>query len=81
MTTPLHRPARRARAAVIVVALASIAFGVSAAAPNAASGPLTVAPITWDVLGLDSNNVGVGPTTPSRLETAELPARCLPGPT
>jgi hypothetical protein len=61
LTTPIHGAAWHARAAAAVVALAAIAFGVSAAAPNAASGPLTVTAITWDVLGLDSNNVNTGP--------------------
>ncbi|MEK6276237.1 MAG: hypothetical protein AABM30_13035, partial [Actinomycetota bacterium] len=60
MTTPFRGPARHARAALVVAAVV-IAFGVSAASPNAAPGPMTVTPITWDVLGLDSNNVNTGP--------------------
>ena len=61
MTTPLRGPTRHARAATLVAALAALAFGVYAASLNAAPGPLTVTPITWDVLGLDSNNVNTGP--------------------
>jgi len=61
LTTPLRWPTRHARAAALVAALAALAFGVYAASPNAAPGPLTVTPITWDVLGLDSNNVNTGP--------------------
>jgi hypothetical protein len=61
LTTPLRGPTRRARAVALVVAIGALAFGVYAASLNAAPGPLTVTPITWDVLGLDSNNVNVGP--------------------
>ena len=61
MTTPFRGPARHARAAALVAGLAALAFGVSVGSPSAAAGPLTVTPITWDVLGLDSNNVNVGP--------------------
>ena len=61
MTTPLRGPTRQAWAAALVAALAALGFGVYASSPNAAPGPLTVTPITWDVVGLDSNNVNTGP--------------------
>jgi hypothetical protein len=61
LTTPLRGRTRHARAASLVAALAALAFGVYASSPSAAAGPLTLTPITWDVLGLDSNNVNVGP--------------------
>jgi hypothetical protein len=61
LTTPLHGLLRHARAAAVVFALVAISFGVSAASPHAAAGPLAVTPITWDVIGLDSNNVNTGP--------------------
>ena len=41
--------------AVLLASLAQPQYVVSAAAD------LTVSPITWDVVGLDSNNVNVGP--------------------
>jgi Divergent InlB B-repeat domain len=49
------------RVLVVIVAFVGLALSISPASPDAAAGPLTVAPITWDVLGLDSNNVNTGP--------------------
>ena len=45
----------------LLVALAAVGLGVVAPSPNAAPGPLTVTAVTWDVVGLDSNNVNTGP--------------------
>ena len=52
-------PRRLRRALLAHAAL----LGVAAFAPAAALAALTVTPITWDVVGLDSNNVNVGPNT------------------
>ena len=45
----------------LLVAIATVGLGVIAPSPNAAGGPLTVTAVTWDVVGLDSNNVNTGP--------------------
>ncbi|MCE1252325.1 MAG: carboxypeptidase regulatory-like domain-containing protein, partial [Anaerolineae bacterium] len=46
---------------ITTLLIIGIAFQVFPAYPVAAAGGLTVTPITWNVVGLDSNNVNVGP--------------------
>jgi hypothetical protein len=58
-TTPL-RLTRGVRTAALAI-LCALAFAVFPWSPSAAIGPLTVTPVTWDVVGLDSNNVNSGP--------------------
>ena len=56
------RQSRLARLLGPIVALATIISMILAPAPVArAATSLTVTPITWNVIGLDSNNVYVGP--------------------
>ena len=59
---PLHAllTSRLPRGALLLLALAAI-LGALTGSSRAAAGPLTVTPVTWDVLGLDSNNVNTGP--------------------
>jgi uncharacterized repeat protein (TIGR01451 family) len=45
----------------LALALLALLFSGLAVEPARASGNLTITPITWDVIGLDSNNVNVGP--------------------
>ena len=51
---------RRVASRAALVALAVLAG--SAMLPAQAQATLTVTPITWDIIGLDSNNVNVGPS-------------------
>jgi len=53
LTTPLHNPPK------ILAAVAVIGFALLAASPATAT--LTVGPITWNVIGLDSNSPAAGP--------------------
>ena len=58
----LSRQSRLARISGPIIALATIISMILAPAPVArAATSLTVTPITWNVIGLDSNNVNVGP--------------------
>lgn len=47
---------------VVVIAVAAVAWGAAAPASHAAAA-LTVEVITWNVIGLDSNDVSTGPAT------------------
>ncbi|HZG36384.1 MAG TPA: hypothetical protein VEY87_11110, partial [Gaiellaceae bacterium] len=51
----------RALRVLAPLAVAVTALGILTPSPKAAAGPLSLAPITWDVIGLDSNNVDTGP--------------------
>ena len=56
------RQSRLARISGPIVALATIISMILTPAPVArAAASLTVTPLTWNVIGLDSNNVNVGP--------------------
>ncbi len=48
------------KAVVALAAAAAVLLGQPLIA-NAAPGPLTITPLGWNVIGLDSNNVNVGP--------------------
>ncbi|HUP87334.1 MAG TPA: hypothetical protein VM143_16900 [Acidimicrobiales bacterium] len=50
-------------ASLVAVGFGLVMFVLSAATPAAAATTLTVEAITWNVLGLDSNDVSVGPAT------------------
>lgn len=51
--------AQAVRAALILTFVVGLALGLSS--PVLAAAQLTITPITWNVIGLDSNNVNVGP--------------------
>src|SRR5918998_1264347 len=56
--TTFGRPAAKAAARLIV-----LAFLVCVAGAAEARAQLTIRTVTWDIIGLDSNNVSVGPNT------------------
>src|SRR3990172_1970606 len=50
-----------ARAALVFALLVSLVASAVNVSPAYAAASLTITPITWNVIGLDSNNVTVGP--------------------
>jgi LPXTG-motif cell wall-anchored protein len=64
------------RMRLAAVALVGVIAGLMVTAPTSAASTLTIDPITWDVIGLDSNDPAAGPNT------FPVGARiCNPGPT
>lgn len=61
MLGSLSRLWSHARALVVLAAVVGVVMAVAAAPASAAAAPLTATPITWDVIGLDSNNTAAGP--------------------
>jgi hypothetical protein len=58
-----HHRRRGARGILLLGVLLGCALFAGVPAANAAAGPLTVTPITWNVIGLDSNSPSTGPNT------------------
>lgn len=65
MTSSLRHTSKRSAARGFAARLALLAFFVCVAGAQAARAQLTVTPVTWNIIGLDSNkyNQGVGPDT------------------
>jgi hypothetical protein len=57
----IGRRALGLRALGLIVAFSAVALQIPYTYTWAAPGPLTITPLGWDVVGLDSNNVNVGP--------------------